>query len=81
MAPRFPLPESCTNGSVPLASADIHCRPVPAFRKAKNEPRSVDHIALYHYVLRSMEDFKIKIERGGGDSFKRDENYFYRIDR
>ena len=81
MAPREEIPRSCTNGTVALPSQDIHCRPVPAFRKAKDEPRSVVHIALYHYVLRSKEDFAIKMERGGGDSFKRDPSYFDRTDR
>lgn len=81
MAPRQEIPKSCTNGAVAVPSQDIHCRPVPAFRKEKSEPRSVDHIALYHYVLRSRQDFEIKMERGGGDSFKRDSGYFERIDR
>lgn len=85
MPMRYPLPEACTDGTVLDPSADIHCRPIPAFERSgpreDGNTLTVDSIALYHYVLKSMEDFKIKIARGGGDKFKRDESYFNKIDR
>lgn len=81
MPGRYPLPEACTDGTVEDPAEDIQCRPIPAFAKNKEDPLTVDNIALYHYVLKSMEDFQIKISRGGGDTFDRDENYFYRVDR
>lgn len=75
MPPRYPPPEVCSNGVIPLPSNDIHCRAVPHVKKGKRDPRSVDRIALYHYVLRSKEDYNIKIERGGGDRKGRESHY------
>jgi hypothetical protein len=38
------------------------------------------HIRINHYIVRSLEDFKEKIKRGGGDGVKKDWNYWHHHD-
>jgi hypothetical protein len=83
MPARWPPPEACSDGTVANPSQDIHCRPIPAFAKDKEDTESItiESIALFHYVIKSLEDFQIKIRRGGGDKFNRDETYFRKTDK
>ena len=63
-----------------------HCEPTdidrPACRRqpGKNHPKNktVDHIAIFHYVTKSKEDFRIKINRRKS-GFKRDWKYFRQV--
>ena len=55
------------------------CRRNPG--KAHDENRTVEHIALFHYVTKSKEDFRTKINRRNGAGFTRDWRYFRMIQK
>lgn len=41
----------------------VECRPLP---EVQAWPATVDKIAVYHFIVKSEEDFNAKIERGSG---------------
>lgn len=48
----------------------------------ESHKRSVDKLALFHYAVKSREDFRIKHQRGGGgNSPARDEAFFQKVAR
>lgn len=53
------------------------CRRVP--HKYQTEYRTVEHIALFHYAVKSGEDFRIKLNRGNG--FTRNWKFFRATDK
>eukprot|EP00798_Chlamydomonas_sp_ICE-L_P025182 gene25182-10819_t len=40
---------------------------------------SINRLAIYHYVTKSLEDFQAKMSRGGGAGIKRSLDYFLAI--
>ena len=62
------LPQAGCNQDQFRKTQDGHraCMRIGGHSAAANGP-SVDLIALFHYVIRSWEDFKVKEERGPGD--------------
>lgn len=57
-----PLPDSATYEEI------VECRPLPDVQAAPVGPAGMkaQHIAVYHFIVKSEEDFRMKVERGGG---------------
>lgn len=75
---RYPIPTACTDGTIQNPNVNLDCRPLPHMQK---RPASVDHIALFHYITRSREDFERKVERGGGGGKHRNWGHFNRVQK
>jgi len=43
-------------------------------------PRSINKVALYYYTLKSEEDFRAKVHRGGGDGKHKVANFIAMVD-
>ena len=75
---RYPIPTACTDGTIQNPNLNLDCRPLPHVQK---RPASVDHIALFHYITRSKEDFERKVARGGGGGKHRNWGHFNRVQK
>ena len=75
---RYPIPTACLDGTIRNPNSNLECRPLPHVQK---RPASVDHIALFHYITRSKEDFERKVARGGGGGKHRNWGHFNRVQK
>lgn len=46
-------------------SMAVQCLPYPAWG-SQDSDASIERVALYHFILKSLEDFEVKSARGGG---------------
>ena len=74
VAPRYPPPPACLDGTVADPASDLDCRPVPDVQIAGGA--SAHDIAIFHYLTKSKEDFEAKMERGGGGNTHRKWSHF-----
>lgn len=73
----------CHASDEKIHTVDANGNPSPVgFRKIANPARPVDKIALYHYSVKSAEDFMIKKRRGQGAGFpksRKDWSFFKKM--
>ena len=72
-----PLPKSATY------QERVHCRPLPNVqgRSVGTSGVKAQHIAVYHFIVKSEEDFRMKVERGGGGGTHRKWDTFTELER
>lgn len=58
----------------------IKCRKIPE-RQSRGESRTAARITVNHYLTKSEEDFKMKVERGSGGGVARKWTEFYDLQR
>lgn len=65
-----PLPEDASY------EQQVECRPLP---DVQAWPATTDKIAVYHFIVKSEQDFDLKVERGSGGGTHRSWEDFYKV--